>query len=95
MIWIVVKCVQAIVIILSLWLLIVQTASEVSAVEHIARLTAWGLVSFLLIRFVHRKIDDLAEAWSNGLGLDTEPGDIVKRVLWAFLPVAIIGALAY
>ncbi|MEM1154842.1 MAG: hypothetical protein AAGI44_11935 [Pseudomonadota bacterium] len=95
MIWIVVKCVQAIVIILSLWLLIIHTASDVSTVEHIARLAAWGLGSFLLIRFVHRKIDDLAEAWRNGLGLDTEPGDIVKRVLWAFLPVAIIGALAY
>ncbi|MEM1153526.1 MAG: hypothetical protein AAGI44_05255 [Pseudomonadota bacterium] len=95
MIWIVVKCVQAIVIILSLWILIVTTAPDVSPVEHIARLAAWGLASFLLIRFVHRKIDGLAEAWSNGLGLDTEPEDIVKRVLWAFLPVAIIGALAY
>ncbi|MEM6913785.1 MAG: hypothetical protein AAF511_07385 [Pseudomonadota bacterium] len=95
MMWIGIKCVQAIVIILSLWLLIVGNTADTSAVEHSARLAAWGFASFWLIRFVHRKIDHLAEAWRNGLGLDTEPGDIVKRVLWAFLPVAIIGALAY
>ncbi|MEM8561497.1 MAG: hypothetical protein AAGF57_04645 [Pseudomonadota bacterium] len=94
-IWVAVKGVQAIVVILSLWLLIVGDATDTSAVEHAGRLAAWGLASFLLIRFVHRKIDHLADAWRHGLGLDTEPADIVKRVLWAFLPVAIIGALAY